>query len=172
MIIKCEQCQTKFRLDDSKVTDKGVKVRCAKCKHVFTVQNELPKTEQPEQSEFSSFLESAADQPRPEGTLIAGTESDATVPMPPFLYDSNNSDADATAAGTLQFESVPSDTPSDAFLNDSLPDPERSDVPFSFDSAAGESESSAGSELSPAMPEESGFGGFDSGENVTEDGQL
>lgn len=37
MIIKCEKCQTKFRLDDSKVTDKGVKVRCTKCKQVFTV---------------------------------------------------------------------------------------------------------------------------------------
>jgi predicted Zn finger-like uncharacterized protein len=37
MIIQCEQCQAKFRLDDSKVTDRGVKVRCAKCKHVFSV---------------------------------------------------------------------------------------------------------------------------------------
>ncbi len=40
MIIQCEKCQTKFRLDDSRVTDKGVKVRCTKCKHVFKVQKE------------------------------------------------------------------------------------------------------------------------------------
>jgi len=45
MIIQCEQCHTKFRLDDSKVTDKGVKVRCAKCKHVFTVVKEQPEEE-------------------------------------------------------------------------------------------------------------------------------
>lgn len=45
MIIQCEQCQTKFKLDDSKVTDKGVKVRCAKCKHVFTVRNQQPMPE-------------------------------------------------------------------------------------------------------------------------------
>ena len=38
MIIQCEKCQTRFRLDDSRVTDKGVKVRCTKCKHVFKVQ--------------------------------------------------------------------------------------------------------------------------------------
>ncbi|MGB9080085.1 MAG: DUF3426 domain-containing protein [Desulfuromonadaceae bacterium] len=40
MIIQCEKCQTRFRLDDSRVTAKGVKVRCTKCKHVFRVQKE------------------------------------------------------------------------------------------------------------------------------------
>jgi predicted Zn finger-like uncharacterized protein len=43
MIIQCEKCQTKFRLDDSRVTDKGVKVRCTKCKHVFSVRKEEPE---------------------------------------------------------------------------------------------------------------------------------
>lgn len=37
MIIQCEQCRTKFKLDDSKVADKSIKVRCARCKHVFSV---------------------------------------------------------------------------------------------------------------------------------------
>lgn len=45
MIIKCEKCRTRFRLNDSRVTDKGVKVRCTKCKHVFTVQKEVSKNE-------------------------------------------------------------------------------------------------------------------------------
>ena len=45
MIIQCEQCSTKFRLDDSKVTEKGVKVRCAKCRHVFSVKKDVPDTE-------------------------------------------------------------------------------------------------------------------------------
>lgn len=43
MIIQCQKCQTKFRLDDSKVTGKGVKVRCTKCKHVFVVQKDEPE---------------------------------------------------------------------------------------------------------------------------------
>lgn len=43
MIIQCEKCQTKFRLDDSRITEKGVKVRCAKCKHVFMVKREEPE---------------------------------------------------------------------------------------------------------------------------------
>lgn len=37
MIVKCEQCQTRFRIPDDKVTDKGVKVRCTKCQHTFRV---------------------------------------------------------------------------------------------------------------------------------------
>lgn len=40
MIIQCEQCNTKFRLDDAKIKGRGVKVRCSKCKHVFLVQKE------------------------------------------------------------------------------------------------------------------------------------
>lgn len=57
MIIQCEQCNTKFKLDDSKVTDKGVKVRCAKCKHVFTVRK-TESTEEPV-TPFGDMLESS-----------------------------------------------------------------------------------------------------------------
>ena len=45
MIIQCEQCRTKFRLDDEKVSDRGVKVRCAKCRHVFTVRKDVVQGE-------------------------------------------------------------------------------------------------------------------------------
>jgi predicted Zn finger-like uncharacterized protein len=41
MIIQCEQCRTKFKLDDEKVSDRGVKVRCAKCRHVFVVRKDV-----------------------------------------------------------------------------------------------------------------------------------
>jgi predicted Zn finger-like uncharacterized protein len=40
MIIQCDQCKTKFRLDDSRVTDAGVKVRCSRCKSTFVVKKE------------------------------------------------------------------------------------------------------------------------------------
>src|SRR6478736_4892844 len=40
MIVKCEQCQTRFKIPDEKVTDKGVKVRCTKCGHTFRVTRE------------------------------------------------------------------------------------------------------------------------------------
>lgn len=55
MIIQCEQCHTKFKLDDSKVTEKGVKVRCAKCKHIFTVHKKEQEEEQT--AEFANMLD-------------------------------------------------------------------------------------------------------------------
>lgn len=42
MIIQCDKCSTKFRLDDSKVTGGGVKVRCTKCQNVFIVTPPAP----------------------------------------------------------------------------------------------------------------------------------
>ncbi len=58
MIIQCEQCRTKFRLDDSRIKENGVKVRCAKCRHVFTVMKQQP--EQTEQSDFGAMLEQSS----------------------------------------------------------------------------------------------------------------
>jgi predicted Zn finger-like uncharacterized protein len=68
MIIQCDQCNTKFRLDDSKVPDKGVKVRCAKCKNIFMVRKETP-TEEPDLDVLLSGLgaQSAADTEVPKG---------------------------------------------------------------------------------------------------------
>ncbi|NVJ02379.1 zinc-ribbon domain-containing protein [Myxococcus sp. AM009] len=40
MIVKCERCQTRFKIPDEKVTEKGVKVRCTKCQNTFRVTRE------------------------------------------------------------------------------------------------------------------------------------
>jgi predicted Zn finger-like uncharacterized protein len=37
MIITCEQCGTRFNLDESLIQTEIVKVRCSRCQHVFTV---------------------------------------------------------------------------------------------------------------------------------------
>jgi predicted Zn finger-like uncharacterized protein len=37
MIVECGQCKTKFKVSDDKITPLGVKVRCSKCKFIFTV---------------------------------------------------------------------------------------------------------------------------------------
>lgn len=57
MIIQCEQCRTKFKLDDSKVPDKGVRVRCVKCRHVFSVAKDQSGTEF--QADFGTILDSS-----------------------------------------------------------------------------------------------------------------
>jgi len=42
MIITCEECSTRFTLDDSLVKPDGSKVRCSLCKHIFTVLPKIP----------------------------------------------------------------------------------------------------------------------------------
>ena len=60
MILQCDQCSTKFRLDDSRLKPGGVKVRCSKCRHVF-----LAGVEKHEESEFDAIL-SGLGAPAPE----------------------------------------------------------------------------------------------------------
>lgn len=45
MIIQCDKCSTKFRLDDSRITGHGIKVRCTKCQNVFIVTPPPPVEE-------------------------------------------------------------------------------------------------------------------------------
>jgi len=37
MIVTCEQCQTRFKLDAARIPDTGARVRCSRCKHAFFV---------------------------------------------------------------------------------------------------------------------------------------
>ena len=71
MIVQCDQCNSKFRLDDAKVKDGGVKVRCSKCKNIFLVQREAAA----EEADYDSFLSGLM--PQPPG---APKESRETVP--------------------------------------------------------------------------------------------
>lgn len=57
MIVKCEQCQTRFKIPDDKVTDKGVKVRCTKCSHTFRVTRDMA---QPATATVPAFNPAAA----------------------------------------------------------------------------------------------------------------
>ena len=54
MIITCASCLTKFNLDDSRISAKGVKVRCSRCKHVFYVVPP-PETKEEIIENFESF---------------------------------------------------------------------------------------------------------------------
>lgn len=83
MIVQCDECNAKFRLDDAKVKDEGVKVRCSKCKHVFLVRKEEP-VEEPDIDSLLSGLEtkpSGAEGTKAVVTSIAGEgkESDTTA---------------------------------------------------------------------------------------------
>jgi len=65
MIIQCEKCKTRFRLDDSKVSEAGVRVRCSRCSHTFVVTRDVPEEDQ----DFDSILLGLGDAPNePERT--------------------------------------------------------------------------------------------------------
>ncbi len=54
MIVTCASCLTKYNLDDSRISLKGVKVRCSRCKHVFYVVPP-PETREEIIEDFESF---------------------------------------------------------------------------------------------------------------------
>jgi predicted Zn finger-like uncharacterized protein len=84
MIVQCEACQTRFRLADEKIKPGGTKVRCSKCKEVFSVMPPEPEPVE-EAVDFGSFnmeevaddapAETAASESIAEGTPATGKES-------------------------------------------------------------------------------------------------
>lgn len=47
MIVQCEQCMAKYRLDDSRISGEKSKVKCSRCQHIFMVSKETPPQEEP-----------------------------------------------------------------------------------------------------------------------------
>jgi len=69
MIVQCEQCMAKYRLDESRIPGEKAKVKCSRCQHMFLVSKEntsyeeptmlLSLQEGPEKSFQGSFQESS-----------------------------------------------------------------------------------------------------------------
>ncbi|MCK4535522.1 MAG: zinc-ribbon domain-containing protein [Desulfuromonadales bacterium] len=80
MIIQCEECKTRFRLADEKLKPTGTKVRCSKCKHVFTVMPPAPEPAE-ESVDFDAMnMEEVAEQASPpeESTASQPVSEEAT----------------------------------------------------------------------------------------------
>jgi predicted Zn finger-like uncharacterized protein len=141
MIIQCGQCRAKFRLDDSRVAEKGVKVRCARCKHLFIVTREQPVGETPD---FSSSLDQTGTSPQEEVpfsapplqqseaqelstpfSLVADLQeetSDGTVTVEPNLCETKSSDSTFEPPVNDEFAlSSPEDDEGFVFENDEVP---------------------------------------------------
>ncbi|MCY1081186.1 zinc-ribbon domain-containing protein [Archangium lansingense] len=78
MIVKCERCQTRFKIPDEKVTDKGVKVRCTKCQHTFRVAREDVSSTAP-----APAVPSPDPAVKPPATPRAGTPLEVPRASPP-----------------------------------------------------------------------------------------
>ena len=100
MIVTCEKCGTKFRLEDERVPAKGTKVQCSRCHtrfHVKPSSSTMPPQEE--------------EKPDIEDTSIGAPTEEPDLSNPEFLHDHNPFDTDepilgdeATAIGGASFE--------------------------------------------------------------------
>lgn len=157
MIIQCEQCQTKFKLDDSKVTAKGVKVRCAKCKHVFSVRREEPA---PEASDSGALAGSAA---------VAGFQAtDAQTPPPAAVTPEPSFSFDDEAPGFGANNDLPDESgPFGSALADSAASADFQ-VQSGFSPAAAEETFAQEPDQQQTPPDEVSFGDFDFGDSLAD----
>jgi predicted Zn finger-like uncharacterized protein len=89
LVVVCESCSTRFRVDESRIPPKGTLVRCSRCKATFIVKAEEPSFEETVQDVVAEVTE-AGGQPVPEpsedlfeqvpdelGTTVRGSEEDS-----------------------------------------------------------------------------------------------
>jgi len=106
MIVQCEACQTRFRLADEKIKPGGTKVRCSKCKEIFTVMP--PEPEPVEESvDFDSFnMEAVNDETGSDET--PAEESRPTADETPEASDSAAPETEGDS-GEIDFSSLESE---------------------------------------------------------------
>ena len=52
MVVACDKCGSKYKLDEARITGRGARVTCPKCKHVFVVYREERAPEPPAAEAF------------------------------------------------------------------------------------------------------------------------
>jgi len=87
MIISCEKCDTKYRLDSSRISYASVKVQCSKCDHIFIVpaageernkrglENKAPDENNPAQGEERAPADEGGSGPEQPDTTDEPTEA-------------------------------------------------------------------------------------------------
>ena len=171
MILQCDQCNTKFRLDDSKLKPGGVKVRCSKCRHVFVAGAEQKQ----EESEFDALLSglggpaaaAAAEAPAPAAEQAANDLAAVEAGVKPQQPE----EADGFGLGDFDFSADAGEPLSPTPTQDTVVPEKAATAPgddldfgdLSFDTATAAAEPPA-----PAAPEvEFGeFGDFDFNEET------
>lgn len=76
MVIECTACHARFRLADEKLKPGGTKVRCSKCRHIFTVLPPVPEPAGQQEVDFDEFNM----EPVPEPPSLAPATEEAAPP--------------------------------------------------------------------------------------------
>jgi predicted Zn finger-like uncharacterized protein len=113
VIITCEQCSTQFQLDDTRVPERGVRVRCSLCKHAFFVKPGVSVGDPVETAVERALLEDARSSPglAPEPEALddaVGGEDDA-----PFEQALDQAESDWPSTQEVQAQEAQEPEPSE-----------------------------------------------------------
>ncbi len=127
MIVQCEACQTRFRLADEKVKPGGIKVRCSKCKEIFTVSPPEPAEETVDfdSSNMEKVAEDAPSETTPTSeNLQTDSPEPEEQPTPPPAPgpDSSQESAEQQESGELDFSALETEMGEGAGLGEELAD--------------------------------------------------
>src|SRR6266545_2873239 len=112
MIVHCDQCNSKFRLDDSKIKEGGAKVRCSKCKHIFFVKKEVAAEETDFDSLLSSLVPPGAGGIAPEQPAEVAQASEIETPGAETRKGEESPEKEEFDFGEFSFNSEPVSAPS------------------------------------------------------------
>jgi len=77
MIVTCERCAARYKLDDSKIKGRGARITCPKCQHVFVVYNQAQAEAPPEADEdHEDPSEDEPEQPASSNPLAQDADSE------------------------------------------------------------------------------------------------
>jgi predicted Zn finger-like uncharacterized protein len=85
VIITCEQCSTRFQLADSRIPERGVRVRCSRCKHAFVAKRVASSGDPVEQAVQQALVEDveeaagASEGLRPGGAVAVAAQESAST---------------------------------------------------------------------------------------------
>jgi predicted Zn finger-like uncharacterized protein len=79
MIITCEGCETKYLLSDEKVPDKGIRVRCPKCRFVWRLSPPAHGVDSDFEVSGSDFTDSGSVVEQPQGGWASGGQPSTVV---------------------------------------------------------------------------------------------
>ncbi len=79
MIVKCDNCQTQYQVDDSKIPATGMAVKCSKCHNLFVVR---PEILEPQAIEAVDVSEVSPVEPEPEVRPEVAAKSPEPEPEP------------------------------------------------------------------------------------------
>lgn len=102
MVITCEQCQARFRLADEKLKPEGTKVRCSKCKLVFSV---FPPEISPA-GEVSAGVDFNPNQGAKESTAPAPLPADSPAYIPVAAPPASQEPPPASGETDLDFSGL------------------------------------------------------------------